>query len=281
MKTFSIPPELHRVSHTDCNFCGKSNTRPYLRCKGYTFVKCGGCGLVYQNPRPESSLVPLRYGDDYFTYEKENDENFFQLMLKGLQDVEFDIIEERFTAGGRFLDVGCATGMLLEHMKKRGWEEKGVEICAPAARCGRETRGVDIFEGTLEQAHFPDSHFHVVHSSHVVEHLEDPLAFFSEIRRILKPHGFMVLTTPNIRSFQAGWYRTGWRSAIADHLYLFTRKTITMYLRRTGFKPLRWKTWGGIPAGDAPAMIKRPADSLAKKLNCGDVMIFLSQPVTT
>ena len=81
MNTFSMPPERHQVSHVDCNFCGKSNTKSYLRCNGFNFVRCDGCGLIYQNPRPESSLVPLRYGDDYFKYEKENDENFFQLMF--------------------------------------------------------------------------------------------------------------------------------------------------------------------------------------------------------
>jgi hypothetical protein len=44
-------------------------------------------------------------------------------------------------------------------------------------------------------------------------------------------------------------------------------------LKNTGFKVEGFSTWGGLGAGFAPSWLKKTADILAKRLNCGDVMI--------
>ena len=65
-----------------------------------------------------------------------------------------------------------------------------------------------------------------------------------------------------------------WRSAIPDHIYLFSKKTMKELLRNTGFKIVKQVSWGGIPAGKRPDLIKKPVDRIAKLLNIGDVMLF-------
>ena len=152
-----------------------------------------------------------------------------------------------------------------------------MEVCAPSVRYGTDVRKVRIHHGTLESAGFRAETFQVVHCSHLVEHLEDPLSFFREVYRILQPGGYFIVTTPNIGGMQARLKKADWRSAIADHLYLFSRATLKNYFGRSGFTLHRWKTWGGIPRGQAPAPVKSMADSLAKLLGWGDVMICLAQ----
>ncbi len=274
MKTFSVGPLAERFLEVGCNLCGSGERRLALRCEGFSFWRCRRCGLVYQNPQPVFEDLRRRYGEGYFDYELENDRNFFNLMKLGLRDIGFhDLPRERFAAR-RFLDVGCATGMLVEHMQGLGWQAKGVEICEASARYGRERRGVDIALGTLEDLRFADASFSVVHFSHVIEHVPDPKAMLREVRRILTPDGMAIITTPNVNGFQARLFGRRWRSAIADHLTLFTRRTLRALLAETGFRVLRVVTWGGLAVGTAPPLLKRPADRLAKKLGFGDVMLF-------
>ena len=235
------------------------------------------CRAVYQNPTPVFEDLRRRYGEGYFEYEHENERNFFHLMELGLGDIDFEASTRHFPPPRTFLDIGCATGMLIASMREKGWDVTGVDICRESAEYGRRRRGVEIFAGTLEEAGFPDESFSVVHFSHLIEHVPDPRGFLVEVRRILKPGGFAVITTPNVDGFQAKLFRSAWRSAIADHLVLFSRHTLGGLLQSTGFDVLTTVTWGGLAVGTAPLLVKRPMDRLAKRLGFGDVVLFLTE----
>jgi 2-polyprenyl-3-methyl-5-hydroxy-6-metoxy-1,4-benzoquinol methylase len=241
----------------------------------YVFVKCSSCGLVYQNPRPDMLELQERYASDYFEYEVNNEANFFNLMKLGLADIGFNRIVKEKSENRSFLDIGCATGMLLQHMKEQGWTVSGVDLCRESALHGIRERGVPIFIGSLEDAKFPDKHFSVIHFSHLIEHVIDPKSLLREVKRILKDSGFAIITTPNIDGLQARLLGKNWRSAIADHLHLFSKKTLFRLLSDLGFSIEKIVTWGGIALGLAPGYIKAPLDRLAKKFGFGDVMLFL------
>ncbi len=261
-----------------CVVCAAEAGKPYWDCGEYSFVRCERCGHVYQNPQPSFEDLEARYADEYFSYELENDELFFDLMMKGLSDIGF---EQRvsFIAPRSFLDIGCATGMLPAYFAKLGFSAEGVELCEPAARYGREQRAVPIFIGTLEQAAFPDARFGVVHASHLIEHLRDPGVFLRECRRIIAPDGYLVLVTPDTEGLQARLFGARWRSAIADHLHLFGRSNLSRLLKDCGFAVEEQRSWGGLAAGIAPDLIKKPIDKAAKRWNFGDVMLVLARPL--
>jgi len=93
----------------------------------------------------------------------------------------------------------------------------------------------------------------------------------------LKPGGLFITTTPNSSSLQAKLFGKNWRSAIADHMYLFSLNTLTRLIKKQKFNILQTGTWGGLAAGIVPGIIKKPADILAKKFGFGDVMVVLAQ----
>jgi 2-polyprenyl-3-methyl-5-hydroxy-6-metoxy-1,4-benzoquinol methylase len=250
-------------------------TRPYWQLEGYSFARCAGCSHIYQNPRPRPTDLANRYDEAYKQYEVENAENFFNLMRLGLADLGFDEIEASLPVGRRFIDIGCATGVLVRHMADRAWESVGVELCEGSAEYGRRQRGVDIRTGTLDQAAFPDAHFDLVHSSHVIEHIPEPGVFVEEIRRVLKPGGWCVTVTPSVAGLQARLLGRHWRSAIADHVHLFSPNGLSRLFAERGLEPVRLKTWGGIAKGLAPAPIKTVVDRLATRYGFGDVMALL------
>jgi len=268
-----------RLEDIGCVVCGARDRELFLPMDGYAYQKCGSCGLVYQSPRPVFDDLRKRYGEGYFDYEIENQENFFTLMKFGLRDIGLDrIFGSRISGKRRFLDIGCATGLLLNHMKKKGWETKGVEVCARSASYAIENFGLDIFIGTIEEAGLPDNAFDVVHFSHLIEHVPDPPALLDEVKRIVKPGGHIICTTPNVDGLQARVAKDTWRSAIPDHIFLFSRKTLRKLLESKGYNILKQISWGGIPVGKRPGYIKKPADRFAKLFNFGDVMLFHCTP---
>ncbi|MGM0673448.1 MAG: class I SAM-dependent methyltransferase [Spirochaetota bacterium] len=278
MKTFSMrPADTERFEEVQCAVCGARESRTRYSLPDARFVGCRQCGHVYQSPRPVFDDLRNRYQDNYFDYEIENEQAFFRLMLQGLNDISFQHLEDSLNGARRFLDVGCATGMLLEHMKDRGWNVQGVEICEPAARYGIDHRGVAIKVATLEESTLTAGSFDVVHLSHLIEHVPDPRLFLEEAARVTKPGGYLVLVTPDLSGFQARLFGRRWRSAIADHLHLFSYRIIRTLLADAGFEVVKKRSWGGLAAGMGPSRLKGFADKWAKRLNVGDVMIVLAR----
>jgi 2-polyprenyl-3-methyl-5-hydroxy-6-metoxy-1,4-benzoquinol methylase len=234
---------------------------------------------VQRNPQPVEEQIIERYssssGNDYLNYELENEEPFLKLQQLALKDAGFAKYEKSLLSGGAVpsvLDIGCATGSLLASLRSRGWHVTGVEI-SPGADYGRKERGLDIKSLLLEENNFPDKSFDTALASHLIEHLNNPRSFLAEVNRILKDDGRVFITTPNISGLQARLYGSSWRSAIFDHLYLFSIRTLKNLLKTTGFKIEKVSTWGGLAAGYAPKRVKQIADFFAKRLGFGDVMI--------
>jgi SAM-dependent methyltransferase len=231
------------------------------------------------NPQPLEQAVAYRYqeshGENYLAYELANEAAFLRLQELALGDGGFYELEEGLKKKGtpKVLDAGCATGALLDMLRDRGWETAGVEI-SPAAAYARQERNLNVKSLPLEESRFPGDYFDLVLASHLIEHLNDPAGFVREAYRITVPGGRFFITTPNIAGFQARLFRGRWRSAIFDHLYLFSVKTLSRLLRNSGFTPERIVTWGGLAAGSAPAPVKRLADRWAKRFGFGDVMLI-------
>ena len=281
MKTWSTPVRKIKSGNIPCACCGSLAFKPALECEGFGYVRCKKCSLVQMNPQPLKEEVIERYssafGKDYLSYEIENEEAFLKLQQRSLEDAHFFRLEKplvlRAAEKPSILDIGCATGALLSFLEQRGWRVTGVEI-SPAAEYARNVKKLDVRSVPLEENKFPDNSFDVVLASHLIEHLNDPFSFLKETYRILRENGTVFITTPNISGFQARLYGGRWRSAIFDHLYLFSKRTLKRLLENTGFTTERIRTWGGLAAGLAPPFIKKSADSLAKFFNFGDVMII-------
>ena len=278
MKPYSTPVTQEKKLKIPCNLCGSDLFKASVNCGDFSYVRCRRCTLVQMNPQPVVDEVKKRYGErsgkDYLNYELSNEENFLNLALLGLKDLDFDRIETELmkTAKPRVLDIGCATGALLAVLRERGWECIGVEISGPQAEYARKSKNLDIKELPLAENHFPDSSFQVVHASHLIEHLNDPAALLEEVNRILAPEGFFFVSTPNIAGLQARLFGRNWRSAIFDHLYLFSIKTLPALLKKKGFIIEKQITWGGMAAGTVPMPVKKIADKAAKRFGFGDVM---------
>jgi 2-polyprenyl-3-methyl-5-hydroxy-6-metoxy-1,4-benzoquinol methylase len=280
VKTWSTPVAAEERHSVPCALCGNNDAAfsPSLSCDGFSYVKCAVCGLVQINPQPVAADVQRRYGEfhgtDYHAYETQNEAAFLDLQERALADAGFYHIERELMGKDtmpRVLDVGCATGAMLNVLRGRGWQTEGVEI-SPAGEYAARERGLTIHRHSLEDCHLSADYFDVVLASHLIEHLNNPAVFMGSVGHILRPGGYLILTTPNIDGFQSRLLGSRWRSAIFDHLYLFSKHTIRALLAAHDFTVEGIYTWGGLAAGIAPRPIKTFADRAAKAWGLGDVM---------
>jgi len=278
IRTFSsnAGAEPEEATTLPCPLCGAMETRGEWPAQGIAFKRCSTCGLWRQDPQPHAQAIVARYGDDYLAYETARHMEYRGIALRSLSEAGLEPARSSASDGRRLsvLEIGCATGALLSVFAEAGWAATGVEVGPSMAAYARSVFGLNVVQGTIETAGLPASTCDAVVATHLVEHLNDPRSFLREVRRTLRHDGALWLVTPNADGFQARLKGAHWRSAIRDHLYLFSVRTLGALLSAEGFSVDHVGTWGGWPAGMRPLFLKKPVDAAAKRLGWGDVMVI-------
>lgn len=128
--------------------------------------------------------------------------------------------------GGLLVDLGCGDGTFTVDVARRAGAGRtvGVEFVDAIAGQAREA-GVEVLVADLgERLPLDDESVDVVHSNQVIEHLPRTDHFLAEIRRILKPDGYAVISTNNLSS----WHNVvslimGWQpfpSHVSDSVFV-------------------------------------------------------------
>ena len=97
---------------------------------------------------------------------------------------------------GKALDVGCGVGQVVQRLMDAGHEAHGVEVSGPnIEKAKRVSDRCQLYDGrTLP---FGDATFDSVGALNVLEHVEEPEAFVTELVRVVKPGGKVVVSSPN------------------------------------------------------------------------------------
>jgi SAM-dependent methyltransferase len=129
----------------------------------------------------------------------------------------------------RILDVGCGTGANLLMLSEYG-DAEGVDISEAALAFCRE-RGLEKVKlGTGEKLPYDDGTFDLVTAFDVVEHMDDDLAGLSEMRRVLRPGGRVLLFVP---AFMFLW---GLQDDVSNHRRRYRLPELRKVLEQAGFE---------------------------------------------
>jgi SAM-dependent methyltransferase len=230
-----------------CNLC-KSEETDWLFsvgndhvAKGFSLVQCKKCQLVYTRPRPSIEELKDYYPPAYYGLEGrrfrmglENLVCFFRRRLA-------NSLERDFPKRGRILEVGSGRGTVLAELARGGWEATGTEFSTHLAEATISQFGVKVYAvPNLEACGFQTGYFDLILCYHVLEHLPNPIETLIEIRRIIKPSGYVVIAVPNFGGVVANLTQTRWFGLDAPrHLFHFSPKTLCLLIEQAGFETFR------------------------------------------
>ena len=159
--------------------------------------------------------------------------------------IRYEKMADLVEADGRVLDVACGSGGFMEMIKNKCFVE-GVEISKKAAEIGIN-KGFKIKTCSLEEKlPFNNNSFDGITAGEIIEHLYDTDFFLKELYRVLKPRGYLIISTPNIVSLGRRLMllfglnpniETNLGDNSFGHIRYFTKETLQQLLVNNRFKP--------------------------------------------
>jgi len=199
--------------------------------KIWELSRCDNCSHIFANPFPSPEFIQSLYSeaeDPLYQEEARGRSKNFERILRRLDKIH----PER----GLLLDVGAATGILMDISRKKGWNVEGVEPSAWAVRFAREKYGLDILEGAFETAPLQAKKYTVVSMVDFLEHIPHPFEAISLAQKILLPGGTLCVVTPDIDSLTARIMGQKWWHYRPGHLGYFSKKSLQLLMQRAGFR---------------------------------------------
>lgn len=151
-----------------------------------------------------------------------------------------------FTHKKTLLDVGCGLGIFLKIAKSSEYEVAGNDISSYAKNYVSKKNKIDFYLGPIDTLTLPKNTFDIVTAWDVLEHIPQVNLAFKSIHRSLKKGGYLILTTPDINSWDAKMMRSFWYGyqKIPEHLLFFSTDSIKNVLEKNGFKVIKIRGWG-------------------------------------
>jgi 2-polyprenyl-3-methyl-5-hydroxy-6-metoxy-1,4-benzoquinol methylase len=148
-------------------------------------------------------------------------------------------------SGARLLDVGANVGFFVREAA-REFRATGIEPGAAVVEFARREHGVDLLAGSVyDVGDHLTGQFDIVTLFDVLEHLADPGLALEQCRRLLRPGGYLFVTTPDAGSLVARMLGRHWHYIdLHEHVALFNRRHVTTLLARTGLEMVAVRTIG-------------------------------------
>ena len=216
-----------------CPLCGASPLRSASAALSLSL--CPQCGLRFRNPQPTDQELELVYREAY------SDEK----VAAGSDDMAgtTDEIASQYArqlsrheplSGRRVIDFGAGLGAASRALAAAGATVIAVDpFSAPELR----KQGLNAHE-TLEALSGGEP-YNGCTAIEVFEHLRKPWETMAEIRSLLRPSGFLLITTPNVEGLKPKFSLDSWSEAVDQaHLFIFSPRSLERALEQAGYS--RW-----------------------------------------
>jgi 2-polyprenyl-3-methyl-5-hydroxy-6-metoxy-1,4-benzoquinol methylase len=211
----------------DCPLCHSSKIAPRGEKEAvYTLQECVSCGAQF--------WWPLKHpGQEYYET---------PVFRRGrLQWRQQQFLKHPPIKKGRVLDIGCGLGNFVVALSRRypQLEVWGIDIAQNHIDFIKENYGLkylyaEDLKTFLKRADLPK--FDTVTLYEIIEHVENPEELLNDIKALLAPGGYLIITTPNLD--RLGGVFAG-EDLPPHHFWRWHPATLKSFVERNGFKVTR------------------------------------------
>jgi 2-polyprenyl-3-methyl-5-hydroxy-6-metoxy-1,4-benzoquinol methylase len=188
-------------------------------------VVCTRCGLVSHGAIPTESELAHYYENEYRKDYHSELTPSPQRVVREWQRAQGLLRQMRpfMRPKDRVFEVGAGIGCNVKQFELAGFRASGVEPGEGFRKYSREQLGAQIVHGFLEDQKEESQH-DVILLVHVLEHLRDPLASLTQLRKMLTAGGRLYVEVPNV----AGPHAAPGKLFHFAHIFNFTHLTLRM-----------------------------------------------------
>ena len=213
----------------------------FLTKEDFEIAKCGQCGLLFTEPRPNPNEIGKYYqSQDYYSHQQ-NKKGFIPKIYEKVKSINVRNKVAMAIEGlqeGKLLDIGCGVGDFLAEIKKNKWDIMGIEPSDEAKAIAKTRIGFTPLDPS-ETTTLQDHSFDVITMWHVLEHVEDLKKQLEELHRLLKPEGRLIIAIPNYCAYDCEYYKDKWAAwDVPRHLNHFSPECLESIIKAQGFNTI-------------------------------------------
>lgn len=202
-------------------------------------------GFLETTPQPSIDKLPDYYKSDDYISHTDTKRNLFEKMYHVIRTIslkkKLKLINSFSLETKNLLDVGCGTGDFLQTAKQNNWIVSGIEPNEQAREIANKKTGNSVYE--IEKlSKFKSESFDVITLWHVLEHLPNLDNHIGIFKKLLKPHGTLIIAVPNYNSYDATYYKEFWAAYdVPRHLWHFNKTSISKLVLKVSMEVIKIK----------------------------------------
>ena len=190
--------------------------------------RCKNCGFLQCSNLKDETLYYEELQDPHY----ESTRSARMLQMKKIMSVV-----QKYKTGGRLLDIGASSGILVQEAIKIGFKAEGVEPSKWLVNKAQEYN-LPVWLGVLPQPNITGP-YDVITLIDIIEHVSNPKQLLLNAHNLLAKDGIVIVVTPDVGSLLAKILAWRWWHFRVAHIGYFNKKTLNTIFSGAGFQLLK------------------------------------------
>jgi 2-polyprenyl-3-methyl-5-hydroxy-6-metoxy-1,4-benzoquinol methylase len=242
-KTTKKYVQISDVKQNICYICKSKKKSIIGNISGVNYVKCTKCNHAYTEKR-----LSLKNLNKFYSQSESWVSNYYndKKLLKLREDIVRPKLKliSKYAKGKNWLDIGSADGSSIQVLEKEGFNATGLELSKNSVKFAREFRNIELLPCDLDEfSRTNTKKWNVISMFCILEHVLDPIKTLEKSNRLLSKNGIIAIEVPNFDSISSHTQLISKNIPdrhllVNSHIMLFTEKSLTYALNKSGFEPI-------------------------------------------